>query len=188
MSIYQDIQAGRVPARLTVADLYALQDAGIIDADEHFELEDGEVIPLAAAKSSPHERTKSQLIRHFARTAPNDVRLFVEATIALDDVTTAEPDLALWPRAIESQEVRGPDLLLVVEVAVSSLPYDVGSKARRYARHGVRDYWVVDAIRRTIRIHRNPVDGRYTDVDEVEADQPVEALLAGVTVRLDQLD
>lgn len=50
------------------------------------------------------------------------------------------------------------------------------------------DYWVVDAVRQTIRTHRAPVDGRYIDVDEHEADQPVAALLAGVTIRLADLD
>ena len=189
MSIYQDIRAGKVPARLTVADLYALQEAGVIDADGHFELDDGEIVPLAAAKSSPHERMKSQFIRHLVRFAPNDARLFVEPTVTLDVATTAEPDLALWPRALESQDVRGPDLLLVIEVAVSSLPYDLRDKARRYARYGVRDYWVVDAVRRTVRVHRDPVEDRYDDVEEFTASERIAVLLApGVTVVLDELD
>ena len=74
--------------------------------------------------------------------------------------------------------------MLVIEVADSSLGYDLRVKAPLCAEHGVRDYWVVDAVRQTIRVHRAPVDGMHTDVEEFEADQPVDALLAGVTIRL----
>ena len=51
------------------------------------------------------------------------------------------------------------------------------------------EYWVVDAVRQTIRIHRAPVDGVYTDVEEYEGHDSVTAsLLPGVSIRLDQLD
>ena len=188
MSLYQDIKAGVLPARLTVADVYALQLAGVIDERENFELVDGEIVPMAAAKSSPHERMKSQLIRALAFVS-DDVRLFVEPTVALADDEYAEPDLAVWPRHMESEEVRAPDLLLVVEVAVSSLPYDLREKAARYARRGTREYWVVDAIRRTIRVHRSPSGDRFLDVEEYGAADRVGALLLpGLTISLDDLD
>ena len=62
-------------------------------------------------------------------------------------------------------------------------------KAPLYARFGVRDYWVVDAVRQTIRVHRDPRDGVYHDVEEYEAHDPVAALLLpGVRIRLDMLD
>ena len=188
MSLHQSIKQGLIPARLTIADVYALQTTGVIGEDEKFELIDGEIVPMAAAKSSPHERMKSQLIRALVFVS-DDVRLFVEPTIAFTPTQTIEPDLAVWPKQIESEEVRGPDLLLAIEVAVSSLPFDLREKASRYARWGTRDYWVVDAVRRTIRVHRDPVDGRFEAVEEFEAHQPVVAmLLPTVTIALDALD
>ena len=188
MTLFQEVQAGRIPARLTVAGVYALQAAGIIGEDERFELVRGEIVPMAAAKSSVHERTKSQLIRALAR-APGDVRLFVESTIQLRPDEYAEPDLAIWPTAIESEDVRPPDLLLVIEVAVSSLPYDLRERAVRYASVGVRDYWVVDAVRRTVRVHRDPMEQGFRTIAEFRADQPVSALvIPKLVVVLDQLD
>ena len=189
MSLFQSIRRGLIPARLTVADLYELTAAGVIDPKERFELVDGEVVPMAAAKSSPHERMKSQLNRALVGSVPDHSRVWVEPTITLDPRTTAEPDLAVWPVQIESEQVRGPDLLLLIEVAVSSLPYDVRDKAMRYAAYGVRDYWVVDAIRRTIRVHRAPASGRYGGVDEYAASDAVTALLMpSVSICLDLLD
>lgn len=189
MTVFQNIRKGLIPARLTVADIYDLQRAGVIDERERFELIEGEIVPMAAAKFSHHERMKSQLTEAFVLSKPRDVALFVEPSVALNEDTFLEPDLALWPRAIESQDVRGPDVLLVVEVSVSSLGYDLRVKAKLYALHGVREYWVVDAIRKTIRVHRSPSPNGYEDVEEYEAhDRVVPLLMPDLTIRLDTLD
>lgn len=71
------------------------------------------------------------------------------------------------------RDLRGPDVLLVVEVADSSLSYDLLVKAPLYAAHGVREYWVVDAVRQTVRVHRDPAAGIYADVEEYEAHDSV---------------
>jgi Uma2 family endonuclease len=88
-----------------------------------------------------------------------------------------------------TRELRGPDLLLAIEVSDGSIAYYLRVKAPLYARFGVRDYWVVDAVRQTIRVHRDPQGGSYRDVEEYEAHDAVTALLLpGVTIRLDTLD
>lgn len=189
MTVFQNIRKGLIPARLTVADVYALQNAGVINDRDSFELIDGEIVPMAAAKASYHERMKSQLIRALTLAISTETWLFVEPSVTLNPDTFLEPDIALWPKGIQSEDVRGPDLRLVVEVAVSSLGYDLRTKAMLYAGHGVRDYWVVDAIRKTIRVHRLPSADGYADVEEYEAHDSVTALLlSGVTVQLDMLD
>jgi Uma2 family endonuclease len=189
MTIFQSIRNGLIPARLTVADVYALQEAGVIDDRDSFELIDGEIVPMAAAKFSHHERMKSRLIETLILAKPAEIGLFVEPSVTFSETTMLEPDLALWPRDIDSQEARGPDLLLVIEVAVSSLGFDLRVKAGKYALHGVREYWVVDAIRKTIRVHRAPVDGAYTDIEEYEAHDEIRALLLpDIVVRLDVVD
>lgn len=100
-----------------------------------------------------------------------------------------EPDLSVFGRHHNTQKVRGPDLLLVIEVASSSIGYDLTTKLRLYARHGVRDYWVVDTGRRTIRIHRAPDGERFSDVAEFDAETEVPALLLpDVRIRLSALD
>jgi len=177
MTVFQKIRSGQLPDRLTVDDVYRLQEEGVIDEREHFELIDGEIVPMAAAKFSHHEAMKSRLIEALALAKPADVGLFVEASISFSDDTLLEPDLALWPKGWESQKVRGPELLLVIEVATSSIAYDTRVKAALYASFGVRDYWVVDAVRETIRVHRDPDAGRYRQVDEFEAGDEVRPLL-----------
>ena len=188
MTILQDIQAGTIPARLTVDQVYELTAAGVFAENDNFELIDGEIVPMAAAKADWHAIMTSRLTRALARGLPDHLRLFVEPSVTFSPVRLLEPDLAVWTKGGMPRQVRGPDLALVIEVADSSLGYDLRVKAPLYAEHGVRDYWVVDAVRQTVRTHRAPADGRYTDVREYEAHEPVTALLAGVTIRLDELD
>ena len=189
MTLFQNMRKGLIPARLTVDELYALTAAGALAENENIELHDGEIVPMAAAKASEHELMKSQLNRALVLALPERARLFPEPSITLSDTTLVEPDLAVLPRGMPSQEARGPDLLLVIEVANSSLGYDLRIKAPLYARFGIRDYWVVDTIRRTIRVHRAPSPDGYADVEEYEAHDLVAALLlADVAIRLDALD
>jgi Uma2 family endonuclease len=189
MTVFQNVRKGLIPARLTVDEVYTLTEAGVFAENENFELIDGEIVPMAAAKANWHEIMKSRLNRILVLSLPDDARLFVEPSVTLAPDLLVEPDLAVWRKDGLPREMRGPDLLMVIEVADSSLGYDLRIKAPLYARYGVRDYWVVDAVRQTIRVHRVSADGRYTDVEEYEAHDPVTALLLpDVTIRLDALD
>jgi len=188
MTMFQDIMAGAIPARLTVDEVYDLTAAGVFAENENFELIDGEIVPMAAAKANWHDAMATKLNRALVRMLPDEWRLHVEPSVTLNPGTLVEPDFAVWCVGVYSRDVTGPDLVLVIEVADSSLGYDLRVKAPLYAEHGVREYWVVDAVRQTIRVHRGPVDGRYRDVAEYEAHDPVTTLLAGVTIRLDELD
>ena len=151
MTVFQNVRRGLIPARLTVDELYALTAEGLLAENENIELIEGEVVPMAAAKADWHEIMKSKLNRALVPALPDSARLFPEPSVTLSPETLVEPDLAVWPNGILPRQVRGPDLLLVIEVADSSLGYDLRVKAPLYARHGVRDYWVVDAVRETSR-------------------------------------
>jgi Uma2 family endonuclease len=189
MTLFQNMRRGLLPARLTVEEVYDLTEAGILPEQDDFELIDGEIVPMAAAKADWHEIMKSRLTRALVPALVGDARLYIEASVTLSEDTLVEPDLAVWTRDIRPRAVRGPDILLLIEVADSSLAYDLRVKAPLYARYGVRDYWVVDAVRQTIRIHRAAENGIYTDVEEYEAHDTVAPLrFPDLTIRLVTLD
>ncbi|HEX5370784.1 MAG TPA: Uma2 family endonuclease, partial [Dehalococcoidia bacterium] len=56
------------------------------------------------------------------------------------------------------------DVLLVVEVADSSLVFDRSTKASRYARAGIAEFWLVDVSGNSVEVHRNPAGDGYADV------------------------
>lgn len=173
----------------TVAEIRRMVEAGIIAEDENFELIDGELVPMSP-KGNQHEVIKAALNRVFARHAPDDLRLAIETSLYLDERTFVEPDLCLYPLRILPEDVNGSDVLLAIEVAGSSLGYDRGLKARIYARHGVNEFWVVDAATRDTWVHRRPQpDGNWGSVEKVAPDTAVTpAALSGIAIRMADLD
>jgi Uma2 family endonuclease len=152
----------------TVDEVLRMQDAGIFGPDERFELIEGEIVGMQA-KNSLHERVKLALNRALSRSLPDDLQLGVETTLYLSKQTFLEPDLTIFPM-MATADVRGPDILLAIEVADSSLPYDRGLKAQLYAKYGVRELWVIDAKGLTTHVHKAPVDGKWTSVAAMRAD------------------
>jgi Uma2 family endonuclease len=52
-------------------------------------------------------------------------------------------------------------LHLVVEVADTTLNFDLTTKAALYARAGIADYWVLDVSARRLIVHRHAESGEY---------------------------
>ena len=53
---------------------------------------------------------------------------------------------------------------MIVEVADSSLRYDLGEKAMLYSQAGISDYWVVDIGGQVVHQHRNPTVDGYQEI------------------------
>ena len=93
--------------------------------------------------------------------------MYVQETgLRLDEHHYLEPDFIVFARTKRFVALEGSDVLLVVEVADSSLDYDLRRKSRVYAAFGVREFWVVDAARRVIHRHDGVTPDGYTIVDE----------------------
>ena len=166
----------------TSTELQAMEAAGILHPDERVELIDGEVITMAA-KTPRHNDLCAALIELVADHRPGDVRFTMEPAMRLSEHFEPEPDIVLFPRGLQISQVHGPAALLVIEVAVTSLSYDLDVKAPRYAAHGVRECWVVDGRRLVTHVHRDPSPDGYRSIVPVPADGEASALLVP-TLRL----
>jgi Uma2 family endonuclease len=168
----------------TVAEILRMQDAGIIAEDENFELIEGEIVPMQA-KTHVHELLKSALTMGVVRALPDSLWMGVETTIYLSANTFVEPDLVVYPKGIKLEDVKGSDILLAVEVALTSLPYDRGLKPRLYARHRFREFWVVDAARRATFVHQRPQGEGWRSIAEHGPDEALTvAALPDFSMRL----
>ena len=144
----------------TVADIERMTETGVLEPDDRFELIEGEIVWMQA-KHFPHERIKLALNRALARALPDHLQLGVETSAFLSDITVVDPDLSIFPM-MNTQKVRGPDLLLAIEVADTSLAKDLNLKAGVYAKYGVRELWVIDANACVTHVFRDPVEGVWT--------------------------
>jgi Uma2 family endonuclease len=174
--------------RWSVAEIEAIVAKGIIGEDERFELIGGEVVPMCP-KGRRHEVLRSKLAFHMTRRASDDLMVVAEAQLNLKDDTYVLPDILVHLAAIQVPDVRGPTALLVVEIADSSLSYDLLTKAPQYASHGVREYWVINAQTLVTTIHRQPSGSEYARVDRLEADDRLTPeAVPQLAVRLRDLD
>lgn len=163
--------------RFTVADVEAMVAAGILDEDERVELIGGELVPMSA-KGNHHEVMKAALLDRWIRCRTEDVRLIPVTTFRLSLDTYLEPDVVIYPRASGLKNLSADNVLLVVEIADTSLRYDVGRKAVLYAGFGVRELWVIDALRMALRIFRQPGADGYAEQRDLERDADALAAFA----------
>jgi Uma2 family endonuclease len=147
--------------RWSVAEIREMVAKGIILEDERFELIGGEAVPMSP-KGAHHERVKQALQKHwFPAIAGSAIELITETTLYISEDEFREPDFLFWPGSIALENVTAASALLIVEVADSSLGYDLGIKAVAYARLGLPELWVIDARALVTTIHRTPEAAGY---------------------------
>ena len=151
---------------LSVAQYDRMIEAGILPENEHIELIEGDITEMAAVGKRHASRVK-YLNRNLNRLVGDKAIVSVQDPIQLDDLSEPEPDIALLTRRDDfyrHQLPRPADVLLIIEVADSSLEYDRRTKLPLYARAGIREFWLVNLIEERIEIYTEPANGAYTKV------------------------
>jgi Uma2 family endonuclease len=175
--------------RFTVAEVEAMVTAGVMGEDERIELVGGELVPKSP-KGNQHEVVKTALLDRWYRVRPQQCSLTPETTFRLSDDTYLKPDVVIYSRAGGLKGLSGPSVLLVVEIADSSLRYDMDRKAALYASFGVRELWVIDAAKLAARVFRAPGDEGYGEIRDFDASERLLPLAApdAFALRLDELE
>ena len=176
----------RVPRhRLTVRDYHRLGEAGVLGEDDRVELLEGQLVDMASI-GPRHALAVDALNEFLVMAAAGQAVVRVQNPIVLDDMSEPQPDFSLLRRpwhGYPDEHPRPPDVYLVIEVADSSLDFDLGAKLELYASSGIREFWVVDLTSNRVLVHRDPNDGGYRTVTDVgmSGTLQVEAL-PGVTI------
>ena len=178
----------------TVEDIRRMIEAGVIGEEERFELIEGDLV-MAASKSVVHDNIKNALLLALARAVPDGLFVGVESTLQLAEDILVDPDLSIIARSIYKADPksfarpRPEDVLLLIEVAVSGMVYDRKVKARLYARHGIREFWVIDANERVTWIYTGPTGDMWSSIIERGPDEALTtAALPGFAIRLGAID
>jgi Uma2 family endonuclease len=152
-------------ARFSLAEYDRIVNSGAFD-QRHLELIRGEIREMAPIGPG-HEEVVDLLLEWSIDNLPRKrVRLRIQESIGLADLESApEPDIA-WvvPKEYRRGRPTSEDVLLIIEVAESSLDYDRGDKAMLYAEAGVADYWIVNLADRAVEVHRDPRGSGYHSV------------------------
>jgi Uma2 family endonuclease len=117
-------------------------------------------------KGDQHEVLKTSLMLYWASRLPEHLIFSSETTFRFTEDTYLEPDFVFYPKASRLKNLSTGTARLVVEVADSSLAYDLGRKANLYAGFGIAELWVIDAVKLQTRIHREPTATGYRDISD----------------------
>lgn len=176
--------------RFTVAEYHHMGEAGIFSEDDRMELIDGEVVEMTPI-GSRHAAVVMRLNRLLQGAIGDRALVNPQNPVELTEYSEPQPDLSLLvPRAdfYAGGHPRPQDTLLVVEVADSTLAYDLGVKLPLYAAAGVPEAWVVDIAARALHVHAGPASGRYQDVRRlVPGDIATPRALPGVLVPVEEI-
>jgi Uma2 family endonuclease len=173
-----------------VADYYRMAEVGILAPDARVELIDGDIIDMAPP-GTLHAATVHRLNEILTRSVGSRASVLVQNPVQLSDLSEPQPDLALLRRREDfysEHHPRSADVLLIIEVADTSLRFDRDTKVSLYALHGIREVWLVDLRGRRLVRHRTPQQGSYALVDEPDFRAALDvAALPGVAVDLHRL-
>ena len=143
-------------------------DSGVFQG-QAFELIDGDIIDKMG-QTPPHSSGgQLVMIRLIAIFGATRIRVQSSIEVAKSDAERSwpEPDVIVLAEAKPDYRTRHPngdELLLLVEVADTTLRYDATTKRDLYARAGVPECWVLDVNGRQLIVHRNPIQGHYEHI------------------------
>lgn len=156
----------RTPWRFTVADYHRMAEAGILGEDDRVELIEGEIIRM-----SPIGREHAGCVKYLTNVLGQGIDaaaiVAVQDPLVLGDHSEPEPDLMILRRRPDYYRSGHPtpaDVLLIVEVADTSLEYDRQVKVPLYARDGIPETWLLNLAQEHIVVYRDPGAEGYRSV------------------------
>ena len=163
----------------TVADYHPMTEAGLFHEDSRIELIKGQLIDMSPI-TSPHFGMVNRLTRLLFPLVGTRGLVSVQNPVRLDPGSEPQPDVAtLKPRADDYETgAPGPDdVLLLIEVADTSLDFDRNVKAPLYAQSGIAEYWIVNLPERIVEVHREPAGAQYAQVRRAGPGEALDILM-----------
>ncbi len=170
------------PKRFTVNDYHRLIETGIIPENHRLELIRGEIFEMAA-KGSPHTVCTGLLCRQLDRLVGDQVAIRSQEPITLPNDSEPEPDVAIALGQIQDYRSSHPtpdQILLIIEVADSSLTYDRTTKLSLYAEFHIPHYWIANVSAKQMECHSHP----YQDSEGNFSYQSRQVIMATQTLNL----
>jgi Uma2 family endonuclease len=155
--------------RFTADEFWRMAEAGLFRERPRVELIDGEVIEMTPI-GPRHGLCVAFLVEWLVPRLSGRALLFPQVSIRLNPRTECQPDLlvARLPRAAYRERTPAPgDVLLLVEVADTSLGYDQQIKVPLYAEAGIPELWIVDLVNEAVHVHREPAGVHYRAIERI---------------------
>lgn len=153
--------------RWTVAEYHKLGEVGLLTEDAPVELIEGELIEMPPI-GSEHAGQVNQLVTLFIHRLYGKAVVAGQNPVILGTHNEPQPDIAVlrWRDDYYKQTKPTPeDVLLLIEVSDTTARYDREVKVPLYARHSIRETWLLDLQQQRLEIYRQPEQGEYKQVE-----------------------
>ncbi|MGE3595957.1 MAG: Uma2 family endonuclease [Dehalococcoidia bacterium] len=175
--------------RFTVEDYHRMGEAGILDEDDRVELIEGEILYMSPI-GGKHAACVNESARLLIVRLNDRAVVSIQNPVRLSARSEPEPDLMLLrPRADRYREgLPVPeDVLLIIEVADSTLHFDRGTKLPLYAAAGIPEVWIVDLERRRVLVHRQPDGDLFREAFVIDQGSLSPSAFPDVALRVDEI-
>jgi Uma2 family endonuclease len=152
---------------LTSVEYYQMIESGIIREGERVELILGQIFTMAA-KGTRHSVSTTRLITEISTILQRRAIVRCQEPITLPNNSEPEPDIAIVKLRSDDYVNSHPsatDIILVIEVADSTIKFDRETKAPLYAAAGINEYWIVNLIDNRLEIYRQPEGNIYAIIE-----------------------
>ena len=146
----------------TVDEYHRMIETGILTDSDQVELLEGRIIQMSPQRP-PHAATTQRIDRYLQNRLRGlaDIRVQLPITLSTSE---PEPDIAVVridPNGYAEHHPGSREILLLIEVAHTTLDKDREEKALAYARANIADYWILALSSRQVYIERNPTASGY---------------------------
>lgn len=151
----------------TVDEYEKMIETDILREDDRVELIEGEIVHMSPI-GRKHMACVKRLNYIFSqRMKSGDCIVSVQDPIVQGEYSEPEPDIILLKFKDDFYEERKPqseDVLLIIEVAETSLEYDLNYKIPLYARHNIPEVWIIELENRQIKSFQHPVMEKFNQI------------------------
>lgn len=149
---------------ITVTEWQKMVAANVFSSENRIELINGEILEMPPIGFN-HAGHVNRITNLFAfLVVEKKAIMCVQNPLQLGDLSEPQPDFMLLHPEADFYTTRHPqaeDVLLLVEVAESSLNYDRERKQRLYAMFGIPEYWLINLNNENLEVYRQPVEENY---------------------------
>jgi Uma2 family endonuclease len=174
--------------RFDVEEYHLMAEAGILHEDDRVELIEGDIVEMNPI-GSRHAACVRELTWLLSGRLGEELRLDVQNPVRLDGGLEPQPDLAVLRAGDYRETLPGPgDVLLIIEVADTSLAYDREVKLPLYARSGIPEVWLVDLQSGVVEVHSGATPEGYRTIEKARRKEEVPSRIEpGLVLRVDEV-
>ncbi len=167
-ALVASLQTESRPFRTTIETYYKMAAAGLLEPNKRYELIHGVVLEMHAISPQHGYRVK-RLGDMLSTCLQPSAEVFTQHPVQIGDDSEPEPDIIVVKPPLEQYKARHPrpeDILLVIEVANTTLQTDRTLKLHLYASAGIPEYWIYNLQKNQLEIHRDPDpdEARYREM------------------------